>query len=209
MGKKSAFNLRNKHYFPPLSQLPWEGKRDQRFCNFFFQPIRRWCLLVEIIERNISPTSGHTNSKAPPVTCRVRDVDGRELRIDLHNGMRPGTVVDDCTRGYTMAIMCPTRHRFQDGGVGVNIDDLSALMVIPVSMNDMMQINDKIRTVRTCAICQRKTRYGCELCQMPYCSVRCQTVSWNTGHRELCQAAHVVRIWRKVDWNNTTLPGFY
>ena len=33
-----------------------------------------------------------------------------------------------------MAIMCPTRYRFQDGSVGVNIIDLDALMVCALYM---------------------------------------------------------------------------
>jgi len=37
-----------------------------------------------------------------------------------------------------------------------------------------------------CATCSRPAEFGCEKCKTPYCSVECQTKSWQGGHHSIC-----------------------
>ncbi|TFK60248.1 hypothetical protein BDN72DRAFT_905129 [Pluteus cervinus] len=189
MSSKKSFCLRKELHFPPLSGIPEYYCSNSGHCDANYNPLRRWCLLAEIL----------SVEKFVSLVLRTRDSEGRLVTVSL--SLPDYTDVKEiCKVGHTVAIMFPYRNTMVDGTVGIKLSSLERFEVIQSCLDDLVKTSDKMKCVGCCSTCGGPTRLGCDRCQMPFCGKGCLSTSWKLDHKAECEPAQFIRRWRKMDW---------
>ncbi|KAK2485985.1 hypothetical protein H9L39_03965 [Fusarium oxysporum f. sp. albedinis] len=100
--------------------------------------------------------------------------------------------------GNTVAIFYAVKHLFMDMTIGIRHEDLQYLKIFPISVDNMMQLSDRVQThatltdgMRTCHACSKKSAklMKCAKCGFFwYCGQNCQLRGWNEkGHKAACK----------------------
>lgn len=174
-------------HFPPFAELPDDYDLDLRYyddpgsdSDGITEPIKHWCLLVEIIRRI---------QYGRPV-YRVRDKADEEFSVALYFGSKaevPKVWEKRCKDGGVMTIMYATAHDFKGGQHGIRVEEVENVMVrilkflsditlaeyfvatqfFPCSLENFLRIGDEV-TAETvdnkCAQCDKPGGLKCARC---------------------------------------------
>ncbi|EXA01920.1 hypothetical protein NW765_003500 [Fusarium oxysporum] len=186
-------NLRDKEHFPAFEDLAWDNHLDPRYYrereNGFWEPHKHWVFIGEIVEVEIDLR----------VKLTVKDRDGLEIPVAIYTealGVEIGP--SNLQVGNTVAIFYAVKHLFMDMTIGIRHEDLQYLKIFPISVDNMMQLSDRVQThatltdgMRTCHACSKKSAklMKCAKCGFFwYCSQNCQLRGWNEkGHKADCK----------------------
>ncbi|KAF4970075.1 hypothetical protein FSARC_2821 [Fusarium sarcochroum] len=165
-------DLRNEANFPAFKKLPWENILDLDS----YQPSKHWAFFGEIV--NIETLWR--------VRLIVKDKDDHLLPIAFYTDVRGREISPSMLRvGYTVAILYAEQHGFLDLSFGIRHEDQKTLkvnisidpgrflvfianiydvQVLPVSLDNLMLLSDKVQThatltdgMRTCHGCNKKS----------------------------------------------------
>ncbi|RDA95113.1 hypothetical protein CP533_2140 [Ophiocordyceps camponoti-saundersi (nom. inval.)] len=188
-------NMRDNKAFPDLFALPYQHVVDFSYWapvdNFMFNPKRHWCFLGEVISETFSQrlevyVKDRSGALAPIA------FDTSELGLGF---VRRG----EMKIGHTIAILYPEKFIFDDSTVGIRQVCLETIKMFPVSIDAMLQLNDRLQefcivkddALHTCHNCQRKAiqMLRCGKCTLfYYCNKECQVAAWtDKGHKEDCK----------------------
>ncbi|RCI10379.1 hypothetical protein L249_4382 [Ophiocordyceps polyrhachis-furcata BCC 54312] len=206
IGKKGTMeiaNLRDNKAFPDLINLPYQHVVDFTYWTstdgFVFDPRKHWCFLGEVVVETFSKR----------LRILVRDRSGALAPVDFQTSeLGVGLVSRGEMRvGATVAILYAEKYVFGDSNVGIRQLSLETVKVFPVSMDGLMQVNDRLQEYaavkdgqRMCHNCERKATtmfrcgkcnlfYYCNKCNLfYYCNKECQIAAWiDKGHKHDCK----------------------
>ncbi|KZV65563.1 hypothetical protein PENSPDRAFT_123890 [Peniophora sp. CONT] len=200
----SSLDLRNPPHFPSYRHLPYDDSIDTRFykagLDGVYRPSHHWAYLAEIVEdrtTRLPPGTHHTTfvlGGGPSLGIErphylVRDRDGKDI---------------DYAVGNTIAVFYANSHSFNDGTVGLRIEELRSLKVIPCSLDTLLNANPSaVVAATTCKHCshsqENEELLACSRCKTRYCSQKCQQADWK-DHKAVCAAIRQVRDWEGRDW---------
>ncbi|KAH7205909.1 hypothetical protein DER44DRAFT_317826 [Fusarium oxysporum] len=180
-------NLRDKEHFPAFEDLAWDNHLDPHYYrereNGFWEPHKHWVFIGEIDLR---------------VKLTVKDRDGLEIPVAIYTEARGVEIgPSNLQVGNTVAIFYAVKHLFMDMTIGIRHEDLQYLKIFPISLDNMMQLIDRVEThatltdgMRTCHACSKSAKLmKCAKCGFFwYCSQNCQLRGWNEkGHKADCK----------------------
>ncbi|KAG4252943.1 hypothetical protein FPRO03_08392 [Fusarium proliferatum] len=186
-------NLQDKNHFPGFEDLAWDNNLDTQYYrqrdNGYWEPCKHWVFIGEIVEVHIDLR----------VRLTVKDRDGLEIPIAIYTESRGVELgPSNLQVGNTIVILYAVKHLFMDMTIGIRHEDLQYLKIFPISLDNMMQLSDKIQThatltkgMRTCHGCNNKAAklMKCVKCGFFwYCGQKCQLRGWKeNGHKEDCK----------------------
>ncbi|KAF4439491.1 SET domain protein [Fusarium austroafricanum] len=184
-------NLRNDAYFPRFNELPWEDELGLDYYrgvgDGIFEPRKHWAALGEI-------TSIDWLFR---VRLVVKDRAGDEFPVAFYTDTQGREMNPSALQvGNTVVVLYGTQHHFLDGTIGIRHEEPNVLKIFPVSLDNLMLLNDKLKThatitdeMRTCHGCNKKSAnlMKCSKCGVFwYCSKDCQTrVGTRTATRRI------------------------
>ncbi|XP_076332322.1 uncharacterized protein LOC143237211 [Tachypleus tridentatus] len=181
--------LRNTLHFPVFSELPWDNTPCFKYYdlkNYVLTPRCHWCFIGEI---HAKPVLSFRHN------VWVRDLEGNE---SIHVAFYPETGTFnfyDLKVGNTLCVRYAECHHFLDFTVGLRLEQLDFVMVIPTSLKTLLEVSDFIAEGNktycwTCGNDKSKQKLQrCSKCHMAmYCSKDCQISDWKRQHKEWCQA---------------------
>ncbi|CCT65056.1 uncharacterized protein FFB20_02943 [Fusarium fujikuroi] len=185
-------NLQDKKHFPGFEDLAWDNNLDIQYYrqrdNGYWEPRKHWVFIGEIVEVHIDLR----------VRLTVRDRDGLEIPVAIYTESRGVELGPSKLQvGNTIVIFYAVKHLFMDMTIGIRHEDLQYLKIFPISLDNMMQLSDKIQThatltneMRTCHGCNDRAAklMKCAKCGFFwYCGQKCQLRGWKeNGHKEDC-----------------------
>ncbi|KAF9554898.1 hypothetical protein CPC08DRAFT_712468, partial [Agrocybe pediades] len=155
------FSLRHRKYFPIFAEIPTDDDIYTADCHY--------CLLVEIVE--IVPYLRPT--------FRVKDKADREFIVMFY--LDRGTEVPreewktSCRVGGVMMIKGAMNHQFMDGQVGVRVEDVEDVKMLPCNLQALLHISDEVtkpgapETHTKCYLCEKPADLKCSRCVVRYC----------------------------------------
>ncbi|CZR37494.1 uncharacterized protein FPRO_02245 [Fusarium proliferatum ET1] len=186
-------NLQDKNHFPGFEDLAWDNNLDTQYYrqrdNGYWEPCKHWVFIGEIVEVHIDLR----------VRLTVKDRDGLEIPIAIYTESRGVELGPSKLQvGNTIVIFYAVKHLFMDMTIGIRHEDLQYLKIFPISLDNMMQLSDKIQThatftkgMRTCHGCNNKAAklMKCAKCGFFWCcGQKCQLRGWKeNGHKEDCK----------------------
>uniref|UniRef100_A0A1X7U948 MYND-type domain-containing protein n=1 Tax=Amphimedon queenslandica TaxID=400682 RepID=A0A1X7U948_AMPQE len=187
---KSGDLLSQKLFAPPFSGLPYDNDVDEIYYtpNYFgvHSPCRNWVFLGEITNANYS--------LSPFLRNRVIVTD-RSGRKNIPLFFYPESGVFDFHTlkvGHTIAILFAEQHYFMDGSIGIRIESLDYVKVIPCGLNELAELSKQYSSSKdTCWGCgqESKSLKKCGACKNAwYCNETCQRQDWGKGHKKACKA---------------------
>ncbi|KAI0086869.1 hypothetical protein BDY19DRAFT_335096 [Irpex rosettiformis] len=198
--------LPNTQHFPSFRDLP-----NDNVANFSYYhqsppgspillPTRHWVFLCEIT-RNISLMRPH---------FLVKDRTGTDTQVVFYiegeNQAKFASICSQFVVGNTLAVFYADSHYFMDGSVGLRVEDVSTVKVIPCSLERLLSTNaNDVNIRRACSSCGTQRRdtdiplRGCSRCKTKYCNQECQRVDW-PRHKHDCVALQQVQAWEERDW---------
>ncbi|EIM80684.1 uncharacterized protein STEHIDRAFT_142610 [Stereum hirsutum FP-91666 SS1] len=199
-------NLKTSPYFPTFSSLPGEPESGEVSLEYYasagsgyLQPSKHWVFIGEIVQNISLIRPGFL----------VKDKRGVQVGVHfyLDNDVARTADYKKFKVGSTMCVYYAHMRYFMDGGVGIRVEDMSNVKIIPCSMKILLETNiAKVKSSLVCSTCAKKgedvTLQQCKRCGTRYCSRECQQQDWQTGHKAKCAAISQVREWRAKDWGN-------
>ncbi|KAI8872123.1 hypothetical protein GQ42DRAFT_161523 [Ramicandelaber brevisporus] len=173
--------LLDTRYFPSYKQLPSEYYVNEDFYVFagrVGRPRRHWCYMGEILQ---VVSYGR-------VVLKVRDIDGTVILVAFYIDNDKDLNLRELVRGSTIFIRYAHQHYFLDGNVGIRIEDLETVLVLPYSMKTILEAHHTIAKGgrKVCNKCKAKDcTLCCGKCKTAYCSRDCQVDDW-ASHKPLC-----------------------
>ena len=187
---KSGDLLSQMLFAPPFSCLPHDNDINEIYYtpNFFgvHSPCRNWVFLGEITNTDYSMSSFLRNRVI------VTDRSGRK-NIPLFFYPESG-VFDFRTLkvGHIIAILFAERHYFMDGSIGIRIENLEYVKVIPCSLTELTGLSEQYSSSKdACWGCgqENKSLKKCGACKNAwYCNETCQRLDWGKRHKKVCKA---------------------
>ena len=207
--------LKNQLHFPSFNDLGHENDLDERYWEE--DPWRgvwvkacTWCFLGEITYDEYSQIPFWRNR------VHVRDRRGKD---DIPVLFYPdsGFFFDFKTlkKGHTICVMLAEQHYFLDTTIGLRIENLDLVKVIPCSLEDLFAISAVHSHQNACWTCG-KTAGGdgeaatvaamdlkrCAACHTAkYCCKQCQVSDWKERHRRWCKAMPEFNRLVKIDYS--------
>ncbi|RDA85398.1 hypothetical protein CP532_1949 [Ophiocordyceps camponoti-leonardi (nom. inval.)] len=187
-------NLRNNEVFPDLLHLSYHHVADLRYWTtrdgIVFDPRKHWCFFGEV--------TAETFNKR--LRIQVKDRSGASTPVDFQtvdHGLgfiRRG----EMKVGATVAILYAEKFVFEEHAVGIRLLGVETVKVIPASMDELMQMSDRIQQYATgkvgeriCHNCDRKAdnMLRCGACNLFfYCNKKCQMTAWfEKSHKKDCK----------------------
>ncbi|TFK69868.1 hypothetical protein BDN72DRAFT_583844 [Pluteus cervinus] len=193
-----SLDLNDKTLFPVASDLPDEASLDvnlkyvKKVANTYV-PIRRWCLLVEIIK--------HTENTLRP-TYQVKDIEGREFRVGFYVPTSQFVeIIQKCQPGYTMAIMFAGRNVSDDDTLLIPVRELKALEVLPCALEELVEVAKRMDQTTVCIHCGNVAKLKCSRCGSPFCNKECLQQNWKLAHKRQCVAVQKLQEWNTLTWD--------
>eukprot|EP00927_Polykrikos_kofoidii_P065117 TRINITY_DN60908_c0_g1_i1.p1 TRINITY_DN60908_c0_g1~~TRINITY_DN60908_c0_g1_i1.p1 ORF type:complete len:774 (-),score=93.98 TRINITY_DN60908_c0_g1_i1:54-2375(-) len=202
---EANLGFRSDVHFPPFEEIPNENNtwhRDYLHLAHDHTVVmtRHWCLLGEIVD----------------VSCSIRvrltatDKQGRYFRVHIHVRDDSSTMkLEDMVVGNTIAIMCPEKHSFMDGTVGIRQEGADTAFVFRAGLRQLMEEGAKLLvTPQCCHECGQETAKKCLKCGVTfYCSKPCQVNQWRAVHRKLCSQMLVLMNLLRLDFTRKPQGG--
>ncbi len=131
----------NHRYFPPFGDLPSDNKRC--FALSSSQPFvatysHTWCFLGEIV-----------NDDTAQIACFlqngvwVKDRNGRDNVFVAFYPEKGSFNFTALKKGHTLCVLFAMEHIFHDKKVGLRIEDLDEVKVIPCGLDDVFDLGSK------------------------------------------------------------------
>ncbi|KAI1774848.1 hypothetical protein F4818DRAFT_416949 [Hypoxylon cercidicola] len=195
-GKPQSFE--DREYFPSFVDCPGEHAWDDRYFEDAHpsDPTsavtnrKHWCLLGEIIQADtlIRPRIVAKDYKGDRFVVAFYPDDTNDMRRLLQN----------FKVGNTIAIFYALVHNFLDGSVGVRVEKSDRVLIIPLTFNDVIKMNEQViaytpvgNAPRQCHACGevKQNLNMCARCTLfYYCNKDCQTKAWNEkDHKKFCK----------------------
>ncbi|KAF9005123.1 hypothetical protein BDQ17DRAFT_378232 [Cyathus striatus] len=198
--ENNSTDLRNQNFFPPFLGLPGEhefrpGWHMRNIFSGLCRPRKHWCFLAEITGRQFWPIR--------PMYM-VRDIEGDEWLVAFHLDDRSQFPVIEQTykAGYTIAVMYAEGHIFFDGNVGLRIEHMDAVRVLPCSLDALMETGSSINEPNVnCPACSKPAHLRCAQCKLSYCGRECQVRDWKLKHKNQCIVRKQILKWGMFDWS--------
>lgn len=218
MASKGCTNdiFKKKLYFPRFRDLDFEYEIDERYwkedsCHpGFMIPACTWYFLGEITNDMTSQCTFLRNR------VLVRDRRGQN-NITIAFYPESGSFdFKTLKKGHTVRVWCARKHEFMDGSVGLRIEELNTIKVMPCSLNDLFAMStfcSETSTTNSCWRCGKKSTKSssdaacalelkkCASClTAKYCSRECQVKDWRERHRKWCKALPEFMDMKKIDY---------
>ena len=190
--------LKNELYFPPFEELTDENGLDERYYKEDHRGVWvrscTWCFLGEITNDETSQIAFLRN--------RVVVKDRRDRSVSIFFYPECGSFdYRTLKKGHTICVMVAERHYFLDLTVGLRIEDLDRVKMIPCALDDLFAISTFYsQNYKACWTCKKKTPDDgeaavavnlkkCATCHIAqYCGKECQVKDWKERHRRWCKA---------------------
>ncbi|KIY53534.1 hypothetical protein FISHEDRAFT_55080 [Fistulina hepatica ATCC 64428] len=221
----------NLVHFPSFSQLPYDKDVNERYyaLNFMrgvYTPSKHWIFLGEIYEDQTLRIPRHPGEKTMEFRgprqfgierprYGVRDKNGQELQVAFHTDPAEMVVQFDARKfkiGHTIAVLYAHSHSWAFGGMGLRIEQMAVVKVIPCSLKALLDAHPKFPESENeeCAACAKQTKTRCSKCKTPYCSRECQRRDWRERHKDECVAVRQLRNWAsRTDWHVFGTKGYW
>ena len=186
--------LNDSVHFPPFSELCSDNEIDYRYYDEMdlgtYGYSCTWCFLGEITWDRLTSISGVNLTKK----VVVRDRDGQ---ADIPIAFYPEEGSFDYAtvkNGHTFCAMFALQHYFLDMSIGLRIEDLNLVKVIPCSLDTLFAISTKFSKFASvycwgCGEACADQLKKCALCGIAcYCGKGCQTKDWKACHKMWCKA---------------------
>ena len=209
--------LQNTFHFPSFRNLPHENEVEYGYWkrNFMgmFNPACTWFFMAEITNDEVAQIPFLRNR------VEVRDRAGGACPIYFYP---EGGYFDFKTlkTGRTILVTNGQKHNFMDGSIGLRIEQLDAVSVVPCSMSDLMLLSndyhEKKDTKCWCCGSDEDTTAAtpvssasgadaelkrCAACLVArYCSKECQKKDWKEGHKRGCKAVPIFKKLISIDY---------
>ena len=187
--KKSVDLLSRRLIAPSFDDLPIDNDLDETYYapNRYgvYSVSRTWVFLGEITDCNrILPLLRYR--------ALVTDRNGR-TNIPLWFYPKSGCFDYNSMKvGHTMAAIFAEQHYFMDGSIGLRLEDLNHVKVIPCGLNDLLELSKHYSSSKgKCWGCgqEGKTLKKCGACKTGfYCDEKCQRQDWTKRHKKWCKA---------------------
>ncbi|KAK9793531.1 putative MYND-type zinc finger protein samB [Seiridium cardinale] len=113
---------------------------------------QHWCLLGEIVQAE--------NFLRPRLVCKDRKGDKFVVAFYPEDQSDMPRILNKFRKGYTIAIFYPVQHEFLDMSSGIRVEDTDQTMIIPLSLRDVLQMNEDVIAHATVPDGKRKC-HGC------------------------------------------------
>ena len=199
--------FQNEHYFPAFEDLGvdnaldlWYWKQSSFGC---YEYAYTWCFVAEMVEVEIS--------QIPFLRDRVhvRDRNGQDS-IPVFFYPESGRFdLQMLKRGHTICVMQAQQHYFLDMSIGLRIECLDTVKVIPCGLSDLFALSKQYsQTTNSCWGCgktasdERSSLKKCVACKLAcYCDKQCQTKDWKERHKVWCKAIPEFLKLTKIDYS--------
>ncbi|KAF1986534.1 SET domain-containing protein [Aulographum hederae CBS 113979] len=153
-------DLRTRASFPDFASLPGPISSDGFLGDSDIlaeERGRHWCFLAEIKDMSFLTFS----SPNKHLQMHVEDVDKQKIPLIFYTEFG-GEEVDgpNLEVGHTVAVLNVQRHKFGDGALGVHLEDPRKLKIFPVSLQNLLALNDRVQHFST-ASTGPKTCHAC------------------------------------------------
>ena len=205
----------DKASFPGFRELPCDKEVDLNYYKLnemsgLYEPIRTWCFMGEISHDELSQHAFLKNRVY--VSDRNRS---REIPIFFY----PEDGFFDFTQlknGRTICILGAEYHHFLDGQIGLRVENLTKIKVIPCRLDDLFDVSTQCWKSKKMSVCWNCDKKGCNTQKLSkcarcmvglYCGKKCQTEDWKARHKVRCKA--ITEFTRFHMWmKNDGLPIF-
>lgn len=216
----------NPRYFPSFDDLPSEGAFDERYHAVTVdRPLvtytHTWCFLGQITQDDTAQVSFLRNA------VWVRDRAGRN---DIFVAFYPEEGTFDfqtLKRGHTLCVLFAEQHIFLDTKIGLRIEDLDTVKVIPSELDQVIALGKQYFENRNecwgCGLLSPSSMppksedpnggtqdeggpppvklLKCSQCSTAlYCNKECQHSDWKARHRLWCKAIPVFLKVASIDY---------
>ena len=206
--RQKADTFQSEDYFPAFQDLGYENDLNPKYWQqtpFGYDYAYTWCFVAEITDDEVSQISG------PMFRNRVyvRDRKGQgHIPIFFYP---EGGKFDFRTlkRGHTICVIQAQQHLFADMTIGLRIEYLHTVKVIPCGLNDLFALSKHYsQNANSCWGCgktpsdEESSLKKCAACQLAcYCDKQCQTKDWKERHRVWCKAVPEFLKMTKIDYS--------
>ena len=195
----------NEFHFPAFRRLGVDNDLNLEYwhedSSGTFTQACTWCFLAEI--------TNDEASQIPFLRNRVfvRDRKGQD---NIPISFYPERGLFDFStlkKGHTICVMLAEQHYFMDMTVGLRIESLDTVKVIPCGLSDLLALSKSYsQRSDSCWRCGKKEREGslkkCGACKVArYCDKDCQAKDWKDGHRKLCKAMAEFLKMARIDYS--------
>jgi len=215
----TSTSLRDERAFPSFSECPHENDIRSAYYSAdpeegVMVPIRNWCYLGEITEREAFTR----------LRLTVKDKEGDEVITGfyLDSGssggvfdlpVHPNVPLSLTNKGNTIAILYAKQYNFFDGSIGFRLEDAKHVQFFPCTLERLLALSDRILSsvshpdgVPACYKCNTtaSVRQRCSRCRVTwYCGKNCQVGDWSDGgHKKDCNLLNQVATLMRQDWEH-------
>ena len=211
--------LQNTFHFPSFKNLPHENGLEYGYWMpdhlGVYNPSCIWFFMAEITNDETSQIHALRNR------ILVRDRDGGGCPVLFYPDPEDLEDFDFKTlkKGSTILVTNGQKHDFMDLSVGLRIEDLDKVSVVPCCMSDLLQLSSVHHTKDAkCWSCgvqdisitasgsnssgaDGKALKKCSACKMVrYCSKDCQKKDWIDIHKRTCKAVPIFQKLTLIDF---------
>ena len=198
-GPKYKDIFRNYQSFPTFQNLPEDNDLNLTYYRQssagYYVHSHTWCFVGEITNDEVAQMDFLRNR------VLVKDRRGQD---DIPIAFYPESGSFDfktLRNGHTICVMYAHKHQFLDLTIGLRIEELNTVKVIPCCLNDLLALSKYYaQSSDACWGCgkdDKGTGSGrgchslkkCGACKIArYCDRKCQTKDWTERHRVWCKA---------------------
>ena len=201
--------LQNRHYFPAFRDLGEDNDLDLRYWQESsfgcYECAYTWCFVAEIVNDELSQIPFLRNR------VNVRDRNGQD-NINISFYPESGTFnFRTLKRGHTICVIQAQQHYFLDMSIGLRIECLDSVKVIPCGLSDLFALSKHYsQNANSCWECgkandEESSLKKCAACKVAcYCDKQCQTKDWKERHRVWCKAIPEFLKLTKIDYSKYT-----
>jgi hypothetical protein len=178
---------------PPFFKLP--------LSRYYYSPHCTWCFVGEIIDDTLANDS----------FCRHRVLVKDKYNVqNLTIFFYPESGTFDYNTlklGHTIAVMFAEQYCFRDMSIGLRIEHLNFIKVIPCNLEAMAAISSQLGCCAPnrcwgCDIVQSEELKKCGACKVArYCDKKCQVNDWRKRHKRWCKALPDMVHLASLDYN--------
>ena len=204
--------FQNEDHFPAFRDLGYENDLNLKYWQpstlgyYVYDYAYTWCFVAEITNDEVSQIPGHMFRNR----VYVQDRKGQDnIPISFHP---EGGTFDFRTlkRGHTICVIQAELHLFLDMTIGLRIEGLDTVKVIPCGLNDLLALSKHYsQTTNSCWGCGKtasdegSSLKKCAACKLAcYCDKQCQTKDWKERHRVWCKAIPEFLKMTEIDYSD-------
>lgn len=211
--------LKSELYFPSFQDLCEEYGIDERYWSLeenqhwnqagsqHWSQACTWCFIAEITDDTRSQIKGLRNGVS---AC---DRNGQDIPILFYpeNGTFDFKTLK---KGHTICVMMAQKHHFLDMSIGLRIEDLDTVKVIPCAIDELFALStfcSKLKNVCWgCDVAVTVNDKRCSACRTAvYCSKECQVKDWKDRHRKWCKVLPEFLKMTKIDYSKYDKDSLY